>query len=153
MGGATNLVAIEPECTLPLPLGIGPVAVTCCLPLPQHICVLLIFHVIRWPRVRRWRSRRRTFQENRSSRQRRPQQHPLFPPLPKQHSQGKRDPEAEAIETIQQPTPRAIPGPAAQSHQQVPGAVLSVEQVRHSPYAKNAQEQPVEFCPHSPPPI
>ena len=58
--------------------------------------------------------------------------------------EGRRDPQAEAIEAIQKLSPKPIAGPAAKSHQNLPGAVLAVEQMRDPPDSQDPENQPVK---------
>src|ERR1019366_4988187 len=140
IGGAAGLTAaLEGRILLTVPVA----CTNCCLPLPQHILLLLIFNV----KLRRLRFRpcRQSFQKNCRTRQCRPQHQPFLPTLTHEQRHRNGDPEAEAVEAIQKPSPEAVSEAAPQAHQEVPWSVLRVQQMSHAPYAKHSEDEPIEL--------
>ncbi len=97
---------------------------------PQHGIVSLLTVVDR--RGGR-RLRAGPFQKNSSCREGGPEQQSLSPTFAYEQGEGYCDPEAEAVEAVEQGTPEPTPGQTAQTKQQVPRPVLRVQQMRNPP--------------------
>lgn len=58
--------------------------------------------------------------------------------------EGGRDPEAQAVKAVEQAPPEAVAQGAPEFHDQIPGAVLGLEEVGNPPDAEDAEDQVVE---------
>src|SRR5882724_2499553 len=117
----------------------------CCLSLPQHDMVVLLV------RVFEVEGRRdagpgggETFEQDRGSREGRPEEEAFAPPCAEDRGERSGDPDAQAVETVEQVAPEPGPRVAAEPGEEVPRSILGAQQVGEAPGGEAADQKFVQ---------
>jgi hypothetical protein len=108
------------------------------------IARILRFFIVNGGRLLLITPRRKPLRENRTPRQSRPKQDSLLPVVSQPPGERRRDPDAQAIEAVEQRAHEPVAGKPAEAHQQIPWSVLRIQKMSNAPDCKDTEREPVK---------